>query len=397
MADPAQTPDLHRRFVRRVLFVLGLLVLVGLSLTVLGLAWTAILTLFGGALIGVLLEGVSSKISTWTKIPRRIVLILVLLLTVGAVIGAGMWLGPALADQAEGLREQMTQSWQDLRAWLETRAWGQQVLDELSKLEFESFLTPSFGGVLSTAVGSVASVVLMFVFGVDPDIYLDGFARLFPPPRRHRVRKLASSVALALRRWLIGRFLSMTVVGIGTALGLWIAGVPLSIPLGTLAGILSFVPNLGPLLAALPGILVGLSVDLQTAIWAVVVYAAVQALENYAITPFIQRRVVSIPPALLLAVQVLMGLSAGVIGLFMATPLLVIVIVLVQAVYLREILGDDITLIGEHEPKDQPDNEGPGTPDEDELDADVAAQSEDDRQHPREPLAGAQRVRRALC
>ena len=56
---------------------------------------------------------------------------------------------------------------------------------------------------------------------------------------------------------------------------------------------------------------------------------------------------VSLPPALLLSFQMLMGLSSGVIGLFMATPLLVTLVVIVQSVYLRELLGDDVTLIGE--------------------------------------------------
>jgi predicted PurR-regulated permease PerM len=145
----------------------------------------------------------------------------------------------------------------------------------------------------------------------------------------------------------VGRLLSMTVIGAGTGLGLWIANVPLAAPLGFLAGLASFVPNLGPIMSAVPGILVGLSINPQTALWALLVYVAVQILESWVITPFIEQRVVSLPPVLLLAFQMLMGLSAGVIGLFMATPLLVTIVVIVQSLYVRDMLDDDIVVIGE--------------------------------------------------
>src|SRR5690606_9115291 len=169
----------------------------------------------------------------------------------------------------------------------------------------------------------------------------------FPHEQRERVRELCTAIARALRSWFVGRLLSMTVIGIGTGIGLWIAGVPLAVPLGLLAGIASFVPNLGPILSALPGILVGLSASPQTALWALLVYVGVQMLESYLINPFIEQRVVSLPPVLLLAFEMLMGLSAGVIGLFMATPLLVSIVVIGQALYLRDMLEDDVVIIGQ--------------------------------------------------
>jgi predicted PurR-regulated permease PerM len=127
--------------------------------------------------------------------------------------------------------------------------------------------------------------------------------------------------------------------------------VPLAVPLAILAGLLSFGPNVGPILSAVPGVLVGFAVEPRVALWALLVYAGVQALESYVLEPIVEQKVVSLPPALLLSFQMLMGLSSGIIGLFMATPLLVTLVVIVQSVYVRELLGDDVTLIGE--PKKQ--------------------------------------------
>ncbi|HLT36148.1 MAG TPA: AI-2E family transporter [Enhygromyxa sp.] len=341
----------QRRFVRRVMIVIGVVGLITLGLVIFGLAWTAMLTLFGGVLIGVVLDGIATRISSWTRMPHSLALALVLLIGVGVTIGVGFWIGPAVVEQLEGLREQLTSAWAQLQAWLGQQPWGPRLLEDLSKIELTSVLSPRFGGLLTTTLGTLASLVLVAVFGiyfaVDPELYLGGLVRLFPHEQRERVRELCTAIARALRSWFVGRLLSMTVIGIGTGIGLWIAGVPLAVPLGLLAGIASFVPNLGPILSALPGILVGLSASPQTALWALLVYVGVQMLESYLINPFIEQRVVSLPPVLLLAFEMLMGLSAGVIGLFMATPLLVTIVVIVQSLYLRDMLEDDVVIIGQ--------------------------------------------------
>lgn len=349
-ADSQAAGALQRRFVRRVMIVVGVVGLISVTLVIFGLAWTAMLTLFGGVLIGVILDGVANRISVWTRMPRTLALALVLLLGLGAAIGIGFWFGPALVGQLEGLREQLTTAWESSRAWLEQREWGARVLEDMSNMQLTSVLSPRFGGLLSTTVGTIASLLLVAVFGIyfafDPELYIGGFVHLFPQEQRERVRELFGAIARALRSWFLGRLLSMAVVGVGTGIGLWIADIPLAAPLGTLAGLASFVPNLGPIMSSIPGILVGLSISPQMALWALLVYVVVQLLESNLITPFIEQWVVSLPPVLLLAFQMLMGLSAGVIGLFMATPLLVTIVVIVQILYLRDVLEDDVEVIG---------------------------------------------------
>ncbi len=80
----------------------------------------------------------------------------------------------------------------------------------------------------------------------------------------------------------------------------------------------------------------------------VAVYGGVQFLEGNFITPLIQKRAVSLPPAVLLSSQVLLGVLFGFIGVVLATPLAVVVIVLVQMVYVRETLGHPVRLLGTH-------------------------------------------------
>jgi predicted PurR-regulated permease PerM len=107
------------------------------------------------------------------------------------------------------------------------------------------------------------------------------------------------------------------------------------------------VPNLGPWLSLIPAVFVAFTVGPWSALWVVLLYFGIQALESNLITPLIQQRAVSVPPALLIVFQLLMGVFAGIWGMVAATPLLVVVMLLVQTLYIRGVLDKDGPLISD--------------------------------------------------
>ena len=58
------------------------------------------------------------------------------------------------------------------------------------------------------------------------------------------------------------------------------------------------------------------------------------------LTPLIQRRAVSLPPALIMASLVIMGLLFGFVGIILATPFAAVMMVLVKRLYIEDVLGD---------------------------------------------------------
>ena len=114
----------------------------------------------------------------------------------------------------------------------------------------------------------------------------------------------------------------------------------MALVLGLIAGLLSFIPNIGPVLAVIPALLLASLEGGRTVLYVAGLYLFVQALESYVFTPFMQQRIVSIPPALTIGVQLLFGLLAGTLGLLLATPLAALGMVLVRMLYVEDLLGD---------------------------------------------------------
>ena len=115
-------------------------------------------------------------------------------------------------------------------------------------------------------------------------------------------------------------------------------GIPLALTLALLAAALDFIPNIGPLASAVPALLLALLQGPTTALWVMLLYVIVQVVESYILAPLVQRRAVSLPPALLLGAQVLLPMLFGFPGLLLATPVTVLLLVVVRNLYVEAIL-----------------------------------------------------------
>jgi predicted PurR-regulated permease PerM len=70
-------------------------------------------------------------------------------------------------------------------------------------------------------------------------------------------------------------------------------------------------------------------------------YLGAQTLESAAVSPVLQQRLISLPPALILVGQLIIGSFTGLLGLTLATPIIAIITVLVKMLYVHDVLGDD--------------------------------------------------------
>ena len=219
------------------------------------------------------------------------------------------------------------------------RGIGEQVLDTLGQLG--GSVLPFLGGIANTLLSIVIIFFLTAFFLANPASYKNGFVQLFPLWYRHRIRHILDRLATLLRRWLYAQMIGMTITATGTFIGLTLVGIEQAAALAVLTAIFSFVPNFGELLAVLVALAVGAVQAPDSLGWIVVVIYGVSFVQGQIIGPLIAAETLNIPPVLILLGQIVVAGFFGVMGIVLAVPIVAIGMVIVQEVYIKDILGDD--------------------------------------------------------
>lgn len=334
-------------------FVLGLAVF-GL-LAILWFIPQVLLIAFASILVAVLLTDASRSISRWLHLPHGAALAVVLFGS-AAVVALGAWLlAPRVLEQTSMLADELPRALQRVRDWVERQAEfrrlaeslppAQRMFNDLGAIFSRARLI--FSGLLGGIGNTVIVVFLSIYFAAQPSVYTGAVIRLLPQQYRQRGQAVLRELGLTLGLWLRGKLLSMAVVGIATAAGLAILGVPLAIPLGTLTGLLGFIPYLGPVIGAVPAMLIAFTQGPIQAVYVALLFAGVQAVEGYLLQPLVERKTVSLPPALTILMQLMLGLAFGLVGVALATPFAAVLAVLIATLYVQDVLHDDIVLPSE--------------------------------------------------
>jgi predicted PurR-regulated permease PerM len=345
-AAQSQTPG--PAFVGRVLTTTSIVIALLLLVTLLWVGREVLLMMFAGMLLAVLLRFASNALAEYTGLGDRWSISLVLLLTITLAVLAGLFAGPGIAEEFKQLQSGLGESIGDVRSRFEETRIGAWVIDNAPEMNDDEIrqLWARVGGFSATAFGALSGVMIVIFVGVffayNPGLYLSGMLRLLPLARRPRIKEVAEQVTVTLRWWLAGQLISMVFLWLSTWLALYLLGVPMAFILGLLTGLLTFVPYIGPLIAIIPIAMVAFVESPTLAVTTVAVYFVIQNVEANVIMPLVFQRLVHLPPALTIAVQILMGTLAGIIGVVLATPLLAVVMVLVRTLYVEDVLRDDM-------------------------------------------------------
>lgn len=220
--------------------------------------------------------------------------------------------------------------------------------DPLTTAEHQSIrgttqqVVSAVAGVFKTTFGLLINCLLIFFVGLylaaAPESYRDGLVALFPVGHRDRVRDVLDQMGSTLWRWQFGQFLSMLITGIGATLILLALQVPMAVSLGVVTGLLTFIPNLGAIISTALAILFAIPQGTFTLVAVTIAMVVLQLVESYLLTPLIQEKQVSQPPALQIAFQAILGVLFGLLGAAAASPMLAVAKVGVEEVYIKDVL-----------------------------------------------------------
>lgn len=326
-------------YIQKVWQTVAIVALLVVVILIARVAFNVLLMILAGALIAVYFHGFGDLIERKTKLNRRLSMII----SVGGsfvFLGTLLWfMGSKMQDQISVLSDSLPNTITAAKVKMDETHTGRKILTYLSGDNSEKlfstaqqFFSTSFG-----VMGNLYVIILLAIFfTANPSIYKNGIIMLIPPKNKPLARVAIDRISTALKGWLKGTMLSMVLITFMIATGLTIMGIPGAMVLAMFTGMLKLIPNFGSMAAMIPGVLLALTVSTNTAIIVALIYVISQTIVSNIVTPLIQKRMINLPPALTIISQVIMGTLSGALGIILAVPLLAIIIILVDELYVKK-------------------------------------------------------------
>ncbi len=283
-------------------------------------------------LLSVALNHAVAKLEAW-KVKRPLAIGLVMGVLLGTIVGASFLVVPPAVAQVRELAERLPELSARAREtslfqWLDARVDLDRRLGTLGQGEsslLQRAVNPALhvvGSVLA-GVGAFVTVLFLVIFMLiyGGSVVRGALAECLPA-HRERYERVLDKVYDSVGGYLGGLAIIAVVNSICATIFLAILGVPYFLPLGILSGLGSLIPLLG---ATLSGLVLALVALASGGVWdflAVGVYVTLyQQFENHALAPVVYKRTVELNPLVTLLGIILFAELAGVLGAFLAVPI----------------------------------------------------------------------------
>lgn len=287
------------------------------------------------------------------RLPRTVAVLLVYVISFSVLIGTIFFFIPPifseLIDLSQTVPQQVNTFLLGNPAWVViaplTSSWLKDFsLMELANSNLGAYLPAVPTNVISTIrflFSGIFSLVLIVVISFYLAVQRNGIEdliRLVVPIRNENyILGLWKRVETKIGRWLQGQLLLGLIIGPIVFLGLTLLGVKYALTLAIIASVFELIPLFGPILASVPAILLGFSAGGPVGLMVLGLYIVVQQFENHLIYPLVVRKIIGVPP-LVVVISLIVGASlAGFLGIILAVP---------AATLLMELAGDVATSKG---------------------------------------------------
>jgi predicted PurR-regulated permease PerM len=209
---------------------------------------------------------------------------------------------------------------------------------------FASLVKKKMDGAVD-GVGKITAIftvpVLSYYFTKDREEFKKTILGLIPSRIRRPTLKIAREISVILDRFIRGQILVALIVGTLTTLGYMIIGLPYAIIMGLFMGIFEIVPYFGPVFGAIPAAIIAISYSQSKLFATIIVVIVVQQLESNIFTPKIMGDHVGLHPIYIIVSLWVAGMFFGVIGMFFAVPIVLILRVIIKNVYISIVSSSD--------------------------------------------------------
>jgi predicted PurR-regulated permease PerM len=323
-------------------------VLLAAALVVLGLLFRELLSLLLAVLITVILAvglaAIAGVLERRLKIPRPVGAFFGLLAGLGFIAGVLALVIPSFVEESQQLGDDAPDIVDSLRARLgDITGAGQDEIAERVQ-EFIARYTDDpaqlIGPITSIGLGVagvIAALLLILItayyIAINPEPLLGGVRRLVPPAHRDRADAVLARLRDSWIGWMQGVIVDIVVSGLLLYLGLSLIGLEFALVFAVLAALLTIIPYFGAIVGGILPTLLALTDSFTKAGLVLVVYVAVQQVQGNITIPLVMSRTVKLHPAVIAIGVLIVAQLFGAVGLIVAVPILSLIVVLVEEVW----------------------------------------------------------------
>lgn len=330
--DPDQIISITTGTILRVLIIIGAVALAYFLRDL-------ILVLLTSVVIASAVEPFTRSLVRW-RVPRLLAVVLIYVVTIFGISAALYFFIPPLFIELSNLASTLPGRFDSFNLFdpnldpLSAITGGLVSSISLKEIitQIQTVIVAESGGLFTatgTLFGGAASFVLIIVLSFYLSVQEDGvgdFLRLVTPVSHEKyVTGLWARSREKIGQWMKGQLLLGLIIGILVYLGLSLLKVKYALLLAVLAAVMELIPFFGPVISAVPAVLLGFSDSFVLGLLVLGFYIIVQQFENHLIYPLVVRKIVGIPPILVIIVLFVGARLAGLLGMLLAVPLATII------------------------------------------------------------------------
>ena len=327
------------------------IVLLAGGLLLFGLLFRQLVTLLLAILVTIIiaipLSAAAKRLERY-RIPRPVGALIALLAGVGTLALIIYLLIPPFVDQTNQFVDDVPAIVKDLeRVYADVTGQNAGEVGDKVQRFFERYtkepnrLIGPLTSVGLNVAGILGALVLILItsyyMAIRPEPLVNGLVRLAPPPRREHIRSVLGRIRQSWIGWMEGVVIDMFVTFVMLYVALTIVGLDFAIFFAVLSALLVVVPYFGAIAGAIPPVLFALTDSPGKALLVLGAYILVQQLESNVTIPIIMAQRVRLHPAVIAVGVVVVGKLFGFVGLFVAVPILSLIIIGVEEFWVKPI------------------------------------------------------------
>ncbi len=338
VSPPAEKPE-KLSYTKKVWIAVGIIALVVTVIMLFKTLFSLILLILAGVLIANYFHGCANLLKRYLHLPAKLSIILSVFLNLLLLTGFFWFVGARIQQQVSALSDTLPKTIEQAKDQMKQNPLGNKVLNYLNSsgdnqktmAVAKSFFSSGFG-ILSDFY---IVVLIGLFFTASPFLYKKGIVHLLPPKAKDKGADLISQISEVLKRWIKGQLIGFVFIALLSGTGLLILDMPLVLTLALIAGLMNFIPNFGPIIALIPAVLIALLQGPNTAVLVICIYTGIQIIQSAVMQPLVQKKMINLPPALIIISQVAMGILGGFWGVLLATPIVAILMTVVNDLYVK--------------------------------------------------------------